>query len=232
MAGEVLARVGHVEEAREALADWDANYAPSEPWEPLRRRAAGALVSWRVGQVQTAVAELQQVQAGFEQEEMALEAVWTQIDLGRALLEVDLEALRRPCAPRPRPHPRSVRPPSSSSQRRSCARSASEPGGAPKPPQPAQTRCRSSAPASRKSRFSSRKEPATQRSPSACTCHGRQSSTTYPTRSPARSPKPHRAGRPTCAYVAHTRTKVDRFAREAADLLVRLVQRQPRKYCD
>jgi DNA-binding CsgD family transcriptional regulator len=89
VAGEVLARIGHVEEAREALAYWDANYAPSQPWEPLRRRAAGALISWRTGQFQPAVAELRQVQAGFEQGEMALEAVWTQIDLGRALLEVD-----------------------------------------------------------------------------------------------------------------------------------------------
>ena len=89
VAGEVLARIGQVEQAREALADWDANYAPSEPWEPLRRRAAGALISWRTGQVHTAVAELQHVQAGFEQGEMALEAIWTQIDLGRVLLEVD-----------------------------------------------------------------------------------------------------------------------------------------------
>lgn len=89
VAGEVLARIGHVDQAREALADWDANYTPSQPWEPLRRRAAGALVSWHTGQLHPAVAELRQVQAGFEQEEMALEAVWTQIDLGRALLEVD-----------------------------------------------------------------------------------------------------------------------------------------------
>jgi DNA-binding NarL/FixJ family response regulator len=89
VAGEVLARIGHIEEARAALADWDANYAPSQPWEPLRRRAAGALISWRTGQFQAAVAELQSVLAGFQQEEMALEAVWTQIDLGRVLLEVD-----------------------------------------------------------------------------------------------------------------------------------------------
>jgi DNA-binding CsgD family transcriptional regulator len=102
VAGEVLARIGHVEEAREALADWDANYACSQPWEPLRRRAAGALVSWRTGDLDAAVAELEHVQTGFEQEEMALEAVWTQIDLGRALLEVDrgraTEALRAAAA--------------------------------------------------------------------------------------------------------------------------------------
>jgi DNA-binding CsgD family transcriptional regulator/exonuclease VII small subunit len=89
VAGEVLVRIGHVAEAREALAEWDANYTPTMPWEPLRRRAAGALVCWRSGEFESAVAELQEVQTGFEQGEMALEAVWTQIDLGRVLAELD-----------------------------------------------------------------------------------------------------------------------------------------------
>ena len=102
VAGEVLVRIGHVDEAREALADWDMNYIPSMPWDPLRRRAAGALVSWRSGDFDSAAAELQDVQTGFEQEGMALEAVWTQIDLGRVLVEVDrgsaTEALRATAA--------------------------------------------------------------------------------------------------------------------------------------
>lgn len=102
VAGEVLVRIGHVEEAREALADWDVNYIPSMPWDPLRRRAAGALVSWRTGELDAAAAELREVQTGFEQEETALEAVWTQIDLGRVLVEVDrgsaTEALRAAAA--------------------------------------------------------------------------------------------------------------------------------------
>jgi DNA-binding CsgD family transcriptional regulator/exonuclease VII small subunit len=102
VAGEVLVRIGHVAEAREALADWDANYTALTPWEPLRRRAAGALVCWRSGEFESAVAELQEVQTGFEQGGMALEAVWTQIDLGRVLAEVDrgraTEALRAAAA--------------------------------------------------------------------------------------------------------------------------------------
>jgi len=89
VAGEVLVRIGHVAEAREALADWDANHTPIMAWEPLRRRAAGALVCWRSGEFEPAVAELQAVQTGFEHEGMALEAVWTQIDLGRVLAELD-----------------------------------------------------------------------------------------------------------------------------------------------
>jgi DNA-binding NarL/FixJ family response regulator len=59
------------------------------PWDPLRRRAAGALIDWRGGELESAVAGLQEVQTGFEQQEMALEAVWTQIDLGRVLVDVD-----------------------------------------------------------------------------------------------------------------------------------------------
>lgn len=102
VAAEVLVRIGHVDEAREALADWDCNFTPSMPWEPLRRRAAGALVSWRSGELEHAAAELREVQTGFEQEEMALEAVWTQIDLGRVLVDVDrgsaTEALRAAAA--------------------------------------------------------------------------------------------------------------------------------------
>ena len=102
VSGEVLARIGHVAEARKDLAEWDANYTAIMPWEPLRRRAAGALVRWRSGEFETAVAELQEVQTGFEQGEMALEAVWTQIDLGRVLAEVDrgraAEALRAAAA--------------------------------------------------------------------------------------------------------------------------------------
>jgi DNA-binding CsgD family transcriptional regulator len=98
VAAEVLVRIGQVGAAREALADWDANHTPSMPWDPMRRRAAGALVSWRTGEFDAAVTELRQTQTGFEQEAMALEAVWTQIDLGRVLVEVDrgsaTEALR------------------------------------------------------------------------------------------------------------------------------------------
>jgi DNA-binding NarL/FixJ family response regulator len=89
VAGEVLVRIGRVADARDALADWDMNHGPSMPWDPLRRRAAGALIDWRSGESERAVAELQEVQAEFEHQELALEAVWTQIDLGRVLVDID-----------------------------------------------------------------------------------------------------------------------------------------------
>lgn len=89
VAGEVLVRIGRVADARDALADWDVNHGPSMPWDPLRRRAAGALIDWRSGELEPAVAELQAVQTEFEQQDLALEAVWTQIDLGRVLVDID-----------------------------------------------------------------------------------------------------------------------------------------------
>jgi DNA-binding CsgD family transcriptional regulator len=86
--GEVLARTGRVEEARRALADWDHRHAPRFPWEPLRRRAADALLRVQTDDASGGVDELEQVQAGFESQSMALEAVWTQIDRGRALMQI------------------------------------------------------------------------------------------------------------------------------------------------
>ena len=88
--GEVLARLGHVDEARQTLALWDVHHGPRFVWDTLRRRAAGALASIHGGDAAGGIAELEQVAAGFEEEQMALEAVWTQIDLGRALAQVDV----------------------------------------------------------------------------------------------------------------------------------------------
>lgn len=97
--GEVLARTRRVEEARRALADWDLHHAPSFAWEAalgvpvglavLRRRAAGALLRVQTDDTSWGVEELGRVKAGFKEEGMALEAVWTQIDLGRALVQID-----------------------------------------------------------------------------------------------------------------------------------------------
>lgn len=86
---EVLARIGQVDGARTALADWDTHSVPSQPWEPLRRRAVGALLAFRAGDRASAADELERVRAGFESKGLALEAVWTRIDVGRALAETD-----------------------------------------------------------------------------------------------------------------------------------------------
>jgi DNA-binding CsgD family transcriptional regulator len=86
---EALARIGRVEQAREALADWDLHHGAYFPWEPLRRRVAEALLSLHAGDVASAVAELEQVLSDTVEAGLALEAIWTQLDLGRALVESD-----------------------------------------------------------------------------------------------------------------------------------------------
>jgi class 3 adenylate cyclase len=86
---EVLARIGRVEEAQQALGEWDLHQTQSFSWEPLRRRAVDAVLKLRTGDLAGGVAELERVQTDFEQEGLALEAVWTQLDLGNALIQVD-----------------------------------------------------------------------------------------------------------------------------------------------
>ena len=86
---EVMARIGHLESARSALDAWDANSLPTQPWEPLRRRAVDALITLHTGERTRAIDELEHVRTAFEREQLALEALWTRIDIGKALTETD-----------------------------------------------------------------------------------------------------------------------------------------------
>jgi DNA-binding CsgD family transcriptional regulator len=87
---ECLARVGCDDNAREALLEWDQQHVPAlGPWQGLRRDAVGALLLLRSGQLAAAIAELERIVACFDEGGMALEAVWTQLDLGRAMAEID-----------------------------------------------------------------------------------------------------------------------------------------------
>ena len=87
--GESLVRIGRVDEARKALARWDTDHAPRFLWDTLRRRAAGAILQIRTGDASAGIAELESVKNAFDNELMALEALWTQIDLGRGLAQTD-----------------------------------------------------------------------------------------------------------------------------------------------
>jgi DNA-binding CsgD family transcriptional regulator len=86
---EALVRIGRVQEARDVLSDWDLHHGTYFPWEPLRRRAADALLSVDAGDRATAVAELEQVLRDTVEAGLMLEVIWTQLDLGRALVEAD-----------------------------------------------------------------------------------------------------------------------------------------------
>ncbi len=66
-----------------------ATSAALGPWQRLRRDAVDALLLQRAGQIEAAAAELERIVESFVEGEMALEAVWTQLDLGRALAEID-----------------------------------------------------------------------------------------------------------------------------------------------
>jgi DNA-binding CsgD family transcriptional regulator len=86
---EALVRIGRVEEARETLADWDLHHGTYFPWEPLRRRVADALLGLHAGDLASAVEELERVLLDTEEAGLALEVIWSQLDLGRALVQVD-----------------------------------------------------------------------------------------------------------------------------------------------
>ena len=86
----MLARVGCDAEAGKALLDWDRNHGPDAGlFHSLRREAVQALLLQRAGRIRAAIAEFERIAARFVEDGMALESVWTQLDLGRALAVVD-----------------------------------------------------------------------------------------------------------------------------------------------
>ena len=89
VSAEALVRVGCDEDAREALLDWDRNRVPAFPFQFPRRDVVAALLLQRAGRVAAAVAEFERITARFVEDDLALEALWTQLDLGRALAELD-----------------------------------------------------------------------------------------------------------------------------------------------
>jgi DNA-binding CsgD family transcriptional regulator len=86
---EALARIGRAPEAREALGGWDLHHRRYFPWEPLRRRVAEALLSLHAGDRASGIGELERVLPDTVEAGLALEVIWTQLDLGRALVQDD-----------------------------------------------------------------------------------------------------------------------------------------------
>jgi DNA-binding CsgD family transcriptional regulator len=86
---EALARIGRAPEAREALGGWDLHHRRYFPWEPLRRRVAEALLSLHAGDRASGIGELERVLPDTVEAGLALEVIWTQLDLGRALVQGD-----------------------------------------------------------------------------------------------------------------------------------------------
>jgi DNA-binding CsgD family transcriptional regulator len=87
--GEALARVGRVEEAQRALAQWDVESTEPDEWQGLRRRSAAALLTVAAGDFEAGIEELERVRANSREAGFALEELWTLLDVGRALVNVD-----------------------------------------------------------------------------------------------------------------------------------------------
>src|SRR4029453_14810184 len=73
----------------EALGGWDLHHRRYFPWEPLRRRVAEALLSLHAGDRASGLAGLERALADTVEAGLALEVIWTQLDLGRALVQDD-----------------------------------------------------------------------------------------------------------------------------------------------
>jgi DNA-binding CsgD family transcriptional regulator/tetratricopeptide (TPR) repeat protein len=86
---ESYARVGCVQEARAAAAMYDAQHPEPDPWPALLRRHGEAVLFACSGDVSRSVPLFEA--AGAEAREMGLllEALWVQLDLGRALSSID-----------------------------------------------------------------------------------------------------------------------------------------------
>lgn len=87
--GEIFARVGREEEARAALARWDAAIPKPFPLDLLLRRRADALLAVLNGDTARAVAGLTAVHDEAERLGAVLLALWTRLDLGKALVPAD-----------------------------------------------------------------------------------------------------------------------------------------------
>ena len=89
VSAELLARIGRVEEARDALAAWDTGttrlYLQRELW---RTRARAAIAS-ADGDAGLAVAILQSYAEDLARADLIDDLLWARIDLGRALIPID-----------------------------------------------------------------------------------------------------------------------------------------------
>jgi DNA-binding CsgD family transcriptional regulator/tetratricopeptide (TPR) repeat protein len=93
------ARVGCVEEAREAAALFDAQHPRPDPWPSLLRRHGEALLTARGGEVSRSIPMFEAAEAEARAMGLMLEALWVRLGLGEALSSIDrrrsIETLQR-----------------------------------------------------------------------------------------------------------------------------------------
>ena len=86
---ELLARIGHVDEARGALADWDRRPGTGRVSRDLWRMRTAAAIAAAEGDIEAAIATLDPYVQVLEQAGLNLELIWARIDLGRSLAKLD-----------------------------------------------------------------------------------------------------------------------------------------------
>jgi DNA-binding CsgD family transcriptional regulator len=84
-ASEASARLGRVDQARNALLAWDTDGRRAEPADQLWRRHIGALVALANGDPATGIAELETVVSERKRRGLVAGLLWARIDLGAAL---------------------------------------------------------------------------------------------------------------------------------------------------
>jgi DNA-binding CsgD family transcriptional regulator len=86
---ELLARIGHVDEARRALSEWDRRPATGRVTRDLWRMRTAAAIATAEGDIEAASATLATYAQALEQAGLNLELIWARIDLGRSLANLD-----------------------------------------------------------------------------------------------------------------------------------------------
>lgn len=89
MSAEALARVRRDDDARASLAAWDTAQTRPKPNEPFLRRRLLGLLQVREGGVTAGVAELEAAREEADHLHLVVEALWTRLDIGLALVDSD-----------------------------------------------------------------------------------------------------------------------------------------------
>ena len=89
MSAEALARARRDDDARASLAAWEAAQPRPKPNEPFLRRRLLGLLQVREGGVAAGVDELEVAREDADRLHLVLEALWTRLDIGRALADSD-----------------------------------------------------------------------------------------------------------------------------------------------
>jgi DNA-binding CsgD family transcriptional regulator len=86
---ELLARIGHIDEARRALSEWDRRPGTGRVTRDLWRMRTAAAIATAEGDIETASATLATYAQALEQAGLNLELIWARIDLGRSFANLD-----------------------------------------------------------------------------------------------------------------------------------------------